>query len=160
MVGGLAEDFYAHDFYQPTDLDVCAPLSRDDRRRLGELGFSKEGRHWFHEASRVAVEFPDERIDGDETRTLLVDVGGGSARLIGVDDLYLDRVRQATMTKNENDIAFVGAVAIAAARFEEMDWKYVRRRIAEIAVAEPMIGESMKKLNRRARTRAGRAISG
>lgn len=158
VVGGLAEDYYAEDHYNPTDLDMCAPLERADRDTLSELGFEREGRHWYHEAARVAVEFPAASIDGDMSRTKLITMGDGAARIIGVDDLYLDRVRQATMTERETDISFVGAVAIAAARFEEMDWRYIRARIGAIKASEPHVGKAMEGLHRRARRAALAAI--
>lgn len=160
VVGGVAEDFYTGDRYKPTDLDMCAPISREDMKRLRALGFEREGRHWFHEATHVAVEFPDERIDGDERRTRIVDLGIASVKMIGLDDLYLDRLRQATMTERDADVAFLGAVAIAAARFEEIDWRYVKRVIARVSVEEPAIGRAMQGRNRRARRRAKDAIAG
>lgn len=160
VVGGLAEDYYTGDRYQPTDLDLCASVTASDERRLRRLGFAKEGRHWYHEPARVAVEFPGDRIDGDESRTKSVDFGDGAARIIGVDDLYLDRLRQATMTESEWGISFAGAVAIAASRFEDLDWRYVRRRIREIRAVEPGAGASMAKLNARVRRRAREAIGG
>ncbi|MDQ4107410.1 MAG: hypothetical protein M3138_01215 [Actinomycetota bacterium] len=71
-------------------------VAPDERGTLGGLGFRKRGRHWFHDASKVAVEFPDTRIDGDEGRTERIRVGGGTAAMIGIDDdLYLDRLRPA-----------------------------------------------------------------
>ncbi|MBI4730090.1 MAG: hypothetical protein HY775_11460 [Acidobacteria bacterium] len=158
VIGGLAEDYYTGDRYQPTDLDLCAPVTASDERRLRELGFTKEGRHWYHEPARVAVEFPGDRIDCDESRVLSVDFGEGAARIIGVDDLYLDRLHQATMTEAEWDISFAGAVAIAASRFEDLDWKYVRRRIGEIRAVEPGVGATMAKLDARVRRRARAAL--
>lgn len=158
VVGGLAEDFYTHDQYNPTDLDLCGFLTQQDRQRLNEFGFERDGRHWYHEQARVAVEFPDDRIDGDEARTIIVDFDIGAARIIGLDDLYLDRLRQATMTESEGDIAFIGAVAIAAARFEDLDWRYIRRRLTAIRTDEPATGASMTTLNTRARRRARSAI--
>lgn len=158
VVGGVAEDYYTGDRYKPTDLDLCAFLKPKDKERMRELGFEREGRHWYHEGIRIAVEFPDDRIDGDESRTELVDFGEGAARIIGLDDLYLDRLRQATMTDSVEDIAFVGATAVAASRFEDLDWKYIRRRIRDIRSTERGVGESMDRLNERVRRKARRAI--
>lgn len=158
VVGGLAEDYYTGDRYNPTDLGLCAPFVKSDERTLVDLGFRREDRHWYHENARVAVEFPDSRIDGDESRTELVDVGGGAARLIGLDDLYLDRLRQATMTEAQNRIAYLGAVAIAASRFEDIDWVYVRTRIRDVRSSEPETGAAMAKLNRHVRTKARTSI--
>ncbi|HEX9775354.1 MAG TPA: hypothetical protein VGB83_07220 [Actinomycetota bacterium] len=160
VVGGLAEDFYTNDRYTPTDLDLCAPLTAEDGDRFRQLGFERDGRHWYHEPTRVAVEFPDERIDGDESRAETVEFDGCAVKIIGLDDLYLDRLRQATMTESEADIAFVGAVAVAASRFEDLDWRYIRSRIGDIRRAERMIGESMSRLNPRVRRKARKAING
>lgn len=160
VVGGLAQDYYTAPIYHETDLDVCAYLGPDDKRVLEELGFVREGRHWFHEGSRVAVEFPGDRIDGDEQRTVLEPVGDGAARIIGLDDLYLDRVRQAAVTSSSNDVSFQGALAIAAARYLDLDWKYVQRRISEAIKAEPIIGREMLRINRSLRKKARRAVSG
>lgn len=159
VVGGLAEDYYTNDRYKPTDLDLCAHIGEQDEERLREFGFEREGRHWYQAQTRVAVEFPDDRIDGDESRVETIEFDEGIARIIGMDDLYLDRLRQATMTESEGGIAFVGAVAIAAARFEDLDWKYIRRRIREIRATENMIGGSMSRLNERVRRKARKAIT-
>lgn len=159
VVGGLAQDYYTAPIYHETDLDCCAFLRPEDRHALSELGFVREGRHWFHEPSRVAVEFPDDRIDGDEERTITEAVGTGAARIIGLEDLYLDRVRQATATSSKNDVSFKGALAVAAARYEDVDWNYVRRRIADVTASEPMIGREMSRINRSVRSKARRAFS-
>lgn len=161
VVGGVAEDYWAAGIYKETDLDLCVPIGPRETTLLRELGFRREGRHWYHEAANVAVEFPDSRIDGDPARAEPVPVGDGNAMIIGLDDLYLDRLRQATANEGvENDIAFQGALAIAAARFEEMDWRYVKRRIDEITGGDRLIGESMKRIDRRVRRRARIAAAG
>jgi len=160
VVGGVAEDYWAADVYVETDLDICVPLTREDELSLKKLGFSKDGRHWFHKASSVAVEFPDSYIDGDEGRTVTVAVGGGSARIIGVEDLYLDRVRGATVNEwTDEDVSFRGAVAVASAHYLQMDWKYIVQRLAAILKAEPLVGRSMKRINSLARRRARSATA-
>lgn len=159
VVGGLAQDYYTAPIYHQTDLDLCAYLGAEDKEVLQGLEFIRDGRHWFHEGSQVAVEFPDDRIDGDETRTVVVQVGGGSARIIGLDDLYLDRVRQATATGSENNVPFQSALAIAAARYVDMDWKYIQRKLHAINRQEPMVGREMLRVNRGIRSKARRAIS-
>lgn len=159
VVGGLAEDYYTSDSYLPTDLDVCAELCQQDIHELEDLGFRRDGRHWYHSPSRVAVEFADTEIDGEESRTREVEIGSGRARLIGIEDLYLDRVRQATMDESDGSIPFTGAVAIAATCFEEVDWTYVRIRLKQILGTEPVVGGSMLRIERRIRRRARQAIT-
>lgn len=96
VVGGTAEEFYTVDEYHETDLDLCTWLSSQEEAFLSDLGFEQRGRHWVHQTSKVAVEFPESRIAGDETRIRRESVESGVVAIIGVEDLYLDRVRQAT----------------------------------------------------------------
>ncbi|MEX2554633.1 MAG: hypothetical protein WEB06_03270 [Actinomycetota bacterium] len=154
VVGGTAEEFWTSDEYRETDLDVCAPLTTAERKTLGSLGFEREGRHWYHASSRVAVEFPDSTIDGDPERTVLESVPGGAARIIGVDDLYLDRLRQATMNEDIEDVHFQSTLAVAAACFDVIDWRYVRSRLAAIEETDRTVGSAMKRINTRVRRRA------
>lgn len=151
VVGGTAQEFQSGAPYHETDLDVCGVVTEGERATLRSLGFRKRGRHWFHDASRVAVEFPDERIDGDVDRIERVDVGGGTAAIIGVDDLYLDRLRQATapLSNVEGTIEFHSALAVATGAFERLDRKYVLRRIREIEEKDGRIGARMRQLDSR-----------
>jgi hypothetical protein len=125
---------------------------------LRHLGFHKRGRHWEHEASGVAVEFPDKRVDGDYLRTMEVAVAFSSARVIGLDDLYFDRLRQATTTEHAG-IEFHSALAVVAARYDDIDWEYVRGRIGGISESEAFVGRSMKRIDARIRRRVRRALS-
>jgi len=159
VVGGTAEEYWTADEYHPTDLDLCAPLGHADRGALAALGFRKEGRHWIREGLPVAIEFPDSRIDGDEERTIDVSVPGGAARVIGLDDLYLDRLRQATVNEaSAGGTEFQSALAVVAARYEDIDWPYVRSRIVTISMAEGPIGETMRRINSRITRRIRRSL--
>lgn len=160
VVGGTAEEYWTSDSYHETDLDVCASILPSDRKTLERLNFEKEGRHWYHPGVRVAVEFPDSAIDGDPTRSVLVRVPGGSAaRIIGVDDLYIDRLRQATMNEGPEDVHFHSTLAIAAACFDVIDWRYVRSRMQAIERNDRLVGSAMKRINKVIRRRARRASS-
>jgi hypothetical protein len=162
VVGGTAEEFQSGAPYHETDLDLCGVVSADERADLRALGFRKRGRHWFHEASKIAVEFPDTRIHGDESRIERIRVGGGTVAIIGVDDLYLDRLRQATapLANVEGTVEFQSALAVAAGAFDRIDRRYVLRRIREIERSEGRIGERMRTLDVRIRRRVRRATIG
>jgi hypothetical protein len=159
VVGGTAEEFQSGAPYHETDLDLCGVVSDRERATLRTLGFRKRGRHWFHDASLVAVEFPDSRIDGDEDRIDRISVGEGTAAVIGVDDLYLDRLRQATapLANVDESIEFRSALAVATGAFERIDRRYVLRRLREIEDREGRIGAMMRKLDSRIRRLAKRA---
>lgn len=129
VVGGTAEEFYTQDEYHETDLDLCGRVTPEEEELLVELGFQRLGRHWFHLSSEVAVEFPEERIDGDEARIRNVPVGTGGVAIIGLDDLFVDRLRQATASTSKTSVEFKSALAVAGAAYDTIDWGYVDRVI-------------------------------
>lgn len=160
MVGGTAEEFWTADEYHETDLDLCVPLDLQGEQALRAMGFQKEGRHWVRDGLPVAVEIPASSIDGDESRTWTESIAGGSARIIGVDDLYLDRLRQATLNEAAEDVHFHSTLAVASACYDQIDWDYVRRRVAEIARSDRLVGDSMRRLDSKIRRRVRRRLSG
>jgi len=154
VVGGTAEDLYTGDVYVETDLDLCGWVSPEENGLLRDLGFTRRGRHWFHASSKIAVEFPEPRIDGDEARVVRRAVGSGIAAVIGVDDLYLDRIRQATADeRNADSEAARAALAVAVASYEEIDWRYVERSIEATEKDNPLLGQPMRTVHSRVRRR-------
>lgn len=159
VVGGTAEEFHSGAPYHETDLDVCGWLRRGEAEVMRDAGFRREGRHWIHADSKVAVEFPESRIDGDESRIERVRIGPGSAAIIGVDDLYLDRLRQATAPFHpEGSIEFDSALAVAAGAFDRIDRRYVLRRIRDIERTDQPLGRRMRALDTRLRRRVRKAL--
>lgn len=159
VVGGTAEEYWTEAEYHETDLDLVAPLSRKDEEALRRLGFRKTGRHWERPGLAAVVEFPESILDGDENRTVLLSIGPGHARIIGLDDLYLERLRQATIDEASEGVEFHSALAVAAARFEEIEWRYVTKRLEHIRQREgDRVGGGMKRINSRIRRRVLRAI--
>jgi hypothetical protein len=159
VVGGTAEEFWTEAEYHETDLDLCAPITRQDEATLAQLGFQRTGRHWERPGLAAVVEFPDDRIDGDESRTVEHVVGPGRCRIIGLDDLYLDRLRQATVDEGRQGVEFQSALAVVAARYEDIDWSYVRGRLDEIGRREGTIANMMKRIDSLIRGRVRRALS-
>ncbi len=153
VVGGTAEEYWTAAEYHEIDLDLCAPVTGKDEQALRELGFRKVGRHWEQAGLAAVVEFPDSRIDGDERRTVEEDVGPGTARIIGLDDLYLDRLKQSTVDERREGVEFHSALAVVAARYDDIDWAYARRRIAETAERDPSLGDAMRRIDSRIRRR-------
>ena len=159
VVGGTAEEFWTADEYHETDLDLCVPLMPDDEALLARLGFVRIGRHIRKPGVNVAVEFPESHIEGDESRTVEESVGEGSARIIGLDDLYLDRIRQATVSEDDHRVEFRSALAVAAAGFDRIDWRYVSKAITRTVDHDRFLGERMRNVDRRVRRRVRRAMS-
>jgi hypothetical protein len=97
------------------------PLSGERRRRvrrvLGDYLFNPWDRDPTPAEARtlVADGLTRERFEGKAK------VGPGRCRIIGLEDLYLDRLRQATIDERREGVAFKSALAVVAARFEDID---------------------------------------
>ncbi len=156
VVGGTAEEYWAGGEYHPTDLDLCPRPSPSDLKTLASVGLRRIGRHWTRADLPVAVEFPG---SGDDIeRTVVVKVGGVSVRMISCADLYLDRVRQATVSWPREDVSFDAALELVLANYLTMDWDYVRRRLQTAASRERAVGALMVAVSRRVRSRARRRL--
>src|SRR5260370_38001304 len=127
VVGGTAEEYWAGGEYHPTDLDLCPRPSPSDLKALESIGLRKSGRHWTREDLPVAVEFPG---SGDDIeRTVTVKIGGGSIRMLSCEDLYLDRVRHATVAWPREEVSFYSAFEIALTHYATHDCESVRVQI-------------------------------
>jgi hypothetical protein len=154
VVGGTAEEYWAGGEYHPTDLDLCPHPTRSDFAALRALGLRRSGRHWTRYDLPVAVEFPG---SGDDIeRTVPVKVGAVSILMISCEDLYLDRVRQATVSWPREDVSFDGAFELALTNYVTMDWDYIRVRLRTAISSERTVGTLMASVNRRVRMRARR----
>lgn len=158
IVGGTAEDLYTADKYHETDLDVCGWLTLDEEHTLTQLGFVKQGRHWFHLASKVAVEFPESRIQGDEARIVRESISSGQYAVISREDLYLDRIRQPTGDLSPSESTFASPLNIAAAAFDRIDWVYVERELRRTERIDPSLGKRMRRIDSRVRRQLKRVL--
>ena len=159
VVGGTAEDFWTADSYHETALELVAwPLTRDEQDLLSELGFVRDGRHWVHEGSGVPVEIPESRLRGNLSRVHREPQHPGVASIIGSEDLYLDRIRQPTVSPDDARLqTYKSALAIAAANYDRMDWTYIDQAIRE---EEEVSSDLMRRIDKRARKSVRERLSG
>jgi len=158
VVGGTAEEYSAGGEYPPTDLDLCPRPTSSDLKTLASVGLYKSGRHWTRDDLPVAVEFPG---SGDDIeRTVIVNVSRVPILMISCEDLYLDRIRQATVSWPRENVSFDRALEVALTNYTTMDWDYVRDRIKSTILAERVVGTMMAGINRRVRSRVRRKSIG
>jgi hypothetical protein len=157
LVGGAAEDHYIGGRYRQTDVDFVGWLTAEDEAALTDLGFHKEGRWWVDEGTGVPVEFPESSLAGDVERIRQIQVGEGLVSLIGPEDLYLDRVRQATAEPGEGQQTNA-ALALAITNPDTIDWRYIERVLDREDDRDPYVGSRMKKIHRRLRGRMRQMI--
>ncbi|MBI4871624.1 MAG: hypothetical protein HY814_08650 [Candidatus Riflebacteria bacterium] len=58
LVGGAALEFYTAGGYTTKDVDLALPTCPEVDAAFADLGFSKEGRYWFHEELDLLFEAP------------------------------------------------------------------------------------------------------
>src|SRR5712691_3747977 len=134
VIGGTAQEYWAGGEYHPTDLDLCPRPSPGDLKALAAVGLRKSGRHWTRDDLPVAVEFPG---SGDDIeRTIIVKVNRVPILMISCEDLYLDRIRHATVSLPPEDVSFDSSLEVALTNYNTMDWDYVRDRIRSAILAE------------------------
>jgi hypothetical protein len=128
---------------------------------LRSAGFRKVNRHWdlTLASGPIAVEFPEAKLAGDEARVEKVRIRSGVVTVIGLDDLYLNRLLRSTHTEREG-IEFNSALAVAAAGYEAMDWPHVERRIGELSGGGgAILATRLKRNDSRIRGRVRRLLS-
>jgi len=141
LVGGGAVEFYTGGGYATRDVDIALPGIPAFATIMSELGFSREGRHWFREDLSLAIEAPAEELHGDLNRVTQVRVGEGLVHVIGVEDLIIDRLNAAVHWHSEEDRRW--AIRLIAAYRDEMDLDYLETRASEeetIAALNEILG--------------------
>ena len=162
VVGGTAEAYWTgRDVYHETDLDlwIAGPIGKPISDALRGLGFKREARHWVRPGLEVVLEFPGGEFAGAFERLAVEEVAGRRVAVIGLDDLYLDRLAQATATPSEQSVEFMSALSVATHRFDDMDWAYVSEVIRRAQRATPVLGRELHRRNRRIRQVVRRRLS-
>ena len=162
VVGGTAEAYWTgRDVYHETDLDlwITGPVDGTRAGALKALGFTRDARHWRRPGLEVILEFPGGAFAGDLHQVVEHEVGGRRVAIIGLNDLYLDRLHQATANRDEGSVEFLSALSVATHRFDAIDWAYVAAAIAQTLRSNPLLGRELNRRNRRVRQRVRRRLS-
>lgn len=127
VIGGAALSYYSREVYLTADLDLAYADREALGGVLGELGFRQEGRYWVSPGLDMAVEAPAAALPGEEAPLERVEFGGGLyCRVLGVEDLIIDRLNACKHWKSRIDCEMA---ALLLERYGgELDWAYLRRR--------------------------------
>lgn len=130
IIGGCALSYYSREVYFTADID----LAYADREALDDIlvsiGFKKEGRYWISESLKLAVEVPASSLAGEDSPLEIVEFDDGmSCRIIGIEDLIIDRLNACKHWKYEVDCEMAELLVLKYA--EELDWQYLERQAAK-----------------------------
>lgn len=104
IVGGLSVEIYTRNHYTTHDIDLISD-GRDKFNQLltEELNFKKEGRSWYHEKLEIAIEIPDNHLEGNTDKILNIKLPSGNhIYLIGIEDIIIHRLESALVTQPKN----------------------------------------------------------
>lgn len=104
VIGGCALSYYSREVYFTADID----LAYADREALDSIlktiGFIKEGRYWVNEDLKLAIEALASLLIGEDSPLEIVELDEGlKCRIIGVEDLIIDRLNACKHWKSETD---------------------------------------------------------
>lgn len=126
VVGGFAVEFYTLGSYTTHDIDFAIAQHKEANKIFQELGFSKQGRHWYHESADVAIESPASALeDADYNMVTEVKTEESTVYIIGIEDLILDRLRAAVYWKSEADLE--SAKDLLVNNNDQIDFDYLRQ---------------------------------
>lgn len=130
LVGGAAVNVVTGT-YLPTDIDLVASVTTEDREQLVDSGFEWAGvgrRHLsltMPDGEIILVEFPDAHLDAALPPERIEIQPGISISIISLDDLMMDRLKQTT---DGTSVTLDAAVALASAAYASIDWDWLERR--------------------------------
>jgi len=91
LVGGGAVELFTRGAYVTGDLDFVGLVPPSVATALRLAGFTKEGRHWFHEEGRIFLEFPSAVLGTEEEARERV-FNDCRVLIISPEDLIVDRL--------------------------------------------------------------------
>jgi predicted nucleotidyltransferase len=127
IVGGLAVEIYTRSDYTTVDIDLIV----SDRQKAGDLlvqlGFTREGRHWYHEELMVSIEIPGDQLeDADLDKIIELQLKDGlKVYVIGIEDIILDRLRACVHWKSSSDCEWGKRMLLLHS--ERLDLNYMKQ---------------------------------
>ena len=105
IVGGLAVEIYTRNQYTTQDIDLIVSRREVAAKIFAQLGFTKEGRHWYAPDIGVGIEIPNDVLeDADPEKIIKVHLPSGRyVYVIGIEDIILDRLRACVHRKSTSD---------------------------------------------------------
>ena len=126
VVGGHAVEFYTLGDYATKDIDIVMAESHRLDDILNAWGFTRQGRHWYHEEFDIAIEVPSSTLAGDMGRLVEVEVEGLPVYLIGIEDIIIDQINALVHWKSTRDGEW--AQEMLCLHAGEIDREYLLRR--------------------------------
>lgn len=133
LVGGQAVETYTAGQFTTGDIDITTTDQAATEEKLSQLGFAKEGMVWLNERLGVAVHIVGTYPTRSE-KVRTVDVGPYRVRVVGVEDLIIDRLAAAKFWKSQRDAE--QATVLFNGFSKSIDLEYLKKRAREEKVED------------------------
>ncbi len=127
VIGGCALSYYSREVYFTADIDLAYADREELDIVLKDVGFKKQGRYWVNEDMKIAIEVPASVLIGENSPVEIVEFEEGlQCRIIGIEDLIIDRLSACKYWKSEIDCEMVELLIKRYRR--ELDWAYLEKK--------------------------------
>lgn len=129
VIGGCALSYYSREVYFTADIDLAYADREALDAVLKDVGFKKQGRYWVNEDLKIAIEAPASVLIGEDSPVEIVELEKDlQCRIIGIEDLIIDRLCACKYWKSEIDCEMV---ELLVKRYRgDLDWTYLEKRAA------------------------------
>jgi hypothetical protein len=130
IIGGCALSYYSREVYFTADIDFAYADREAIDQVLRSIGFNREGRYWISEDLKLAVEVSASALTGEDAPVEIVEMGEGlQCKIIGIEDLIIDRLNACKHWKYETDCEMV--YLLIRKYLKELDWAYLETKAAD-----------------------------
>ena len=133
VVGGSAVEFYSAASYMTKDLDFIVKDDFNVKLVMTGLGFKNDGDGiWYHDDSTVIVEFPKGPLIGDLSKLTHVETPFGTAKIIGIEDIIIDRASAVKYWKDSSE----WTEYLLSSHYDNIDIGYLREQAQKLNCAD------------------------
>jgi len=134
LVGGQAVETYAGGQFPTGDVDITTTDSKTTEEFLKSLGFRNVSMIWLNEQLGVAIQIVGDSLAGSFEKTRTIQTGPYNVKVIGVEDLIVDRLSHAKLWNSSGDLE---KAKVLYANFErQIDESYLKETAAKRGVKD------------------------
>ena len=133
IVGGQAVETYTAGQFKTGDIDIVTPDSKAAGEILKRVGFEREGMIWLNKALGLAIHIVGSFTKNSE-KARIIHAGPYRVRIVGVEDLIVDRLAAAKFWNSQVDLE--QAKALWKGFRKQIDLQYLRKRARDEKVED------------------------
>lgn len=128
IVGGLSVNIYTQNDYTTRDIDFIINGYSITEKLLFNLDFKKDGRYFYRDDIEIAIEIPDNHLDGDINKVKKLKLGNELfIYVISLEDIIIDRLRASLYWNSEDDA--IWGFQLLTKNFETLDITYIKNTL-------------------------------